>query len=142
MILSLKDYITSRGKYPAAWDEFRALPNKEELEKAALLTIAKAAMICDMVRVDAHVTSGWRSHSHNKAIGGSEKSKHLYCQAIDLWDPAKRIGEWCVDNIEVLMEQGLYMESLTKTHAGDDYKKWWVHLQTVPPRSGNRIFLP
>lgn len=88
------------------------------------------------------ITSGFRPVSYNKQIGGSANSKHCFCQAIDIWDPDKLLGKWCLLNLETLKELGLYMESLTTTHAGDDPKKYWIHLQSVPPKSAHLVFIP
>ena len=41
---------------------------------------------------------------------------------------------------EVLAEVGLWLEDPRWTF--DPKGDHWVHLQTVPPRSGNRVFVP
>lgn len=69
-------------------------------------------------------------------------SKHLTCEAIDLWDPDKKIGNWCVGNIEFLQEHDVWMESLVVTHKSAEASGRWIHLQNVAPSSGNRIFMP
>jgi hypothetical protein len=45
-------------------------------------------------------------------------------------------------NIEAMKEYGLFMESLKKTHEGNLPSKYWVHWQTVAPRSGSIVFMP
>jgi hypothetical protein len=60
----------------------------------------------------------------------------MKCLAVDFVDDEKQtLGKWCLTNIKVLEELGLYMEDLRHT-------KGWVHLQNTPPRSGKRIFIP
>ncbi len=81
------------------------------------------------------VTSGYRPASINSSVGGALKSAHLTCEAVDLADPTGEIDKWLVQNPELLIKHGLYLESPTKTSG-------WSHLQTRAPKSGNRIFLP
>jgi hypothetical protein len=106
-------------------------------------TIARASeLLSRMGKSKVYVTSGWRSRSINASVGGSPNSQHIFGNAIDIADPDKSIGIWCMENIESLAEIGIWMESLTKTHASEDPRQRWVHWQTLPPKSGNRIFLP
>lgn len=81
------------------------------------------------------VTSGYRPPSINSSVGGALKSAHLTCEAIDLADPVGLIDKWLIQNPELLIEYGLYLESPSKTPG-------WCHLQTRAPKSGNRVFLP
>lgn len=102
--------------------------------------IARASELLSRFGEDRAVTSGWRPKSINSATpGASPTSQHIYCNAIDIEDSKKTLGQWCIVNIEVLVELGLYMESLLTTHNSDNP---WVHLQDVPPKSGSRIFIP
>jgi uncharacterized protein YcbK (DUF882 family) len=68
------------------------------------------------------LTSGYRPGRYNAAVGGSPRSSHMTCQAVDISDRDGKLKEWCVKNIEVLNKLGLYMEDPLKT-------KTWVHLQ-------------
>ncbi len=99
-------------------------------------------LLSRMGKTKVYVTSGWRSRSINASVGGSPHSCHLYGAALDILDSDKSIGEWCVNNIEALAEIGLWLESLTKTHASEDPQERWVHFQCVAPKSNSRIFLP
>ena len=92
-------------------------------------------------RSDIHtVNSGWRPKSVNDATSNAAKgSKHLSAEAVDLPDSDGLLAEWCMDNVDVLKELGLWME-----HPG--WTKGWLHVQTVPPgnppRAQVRIFIP
>ena len=81
------------------------------------------------------ITSGYRPAAHNAAIGGATKSAHMTCQAIDILDTDNVRMDWLVENQDILEDLDLYMES-------GNYTPTWVHLQTRPTRSGNRIFIP
>jgi len=48
-----------------------------------------------------HITSGTRCLRHNKYVGGSPQSQHLYGRAADVvveGTPAKLVAEWAIDN--------------------------------------------
>lgn len=82
------------------------------------------------------ISSGYRPATINASAGGAKKSNHIMCLAVDFVDDEKQtLGKWCLQNLNVLEELGLYMEDLRHT-------KNWVHLQIVSPRSGKRIFIP
>lgn len=86
------------------------------------------------------VTSGYRPGHFNKNARGAKKSAHMTCEAVDFHDPSGEFGKWCLDNLKLLEEAGLYMESPLYTH--EPPAKRWVHLQTRRPKSGNRVFIP
>ena len=133
MIISRQSYLKGREKKFA--QEFT-----DDLSNNTNKTIARASELLSRAGIDkAYVTSGWRPKSINSSVGGAPNSLHIYCLAIDIFDKDKKFGLWCIQNIEALAEIGLWMESLTKTHAGDEP---WVHLQCNPPKSNNRVFLP
>lgn len=62
-----------------------------------------------------------------------KKSRHLYGQAVDIYDPGLLITKWLKDNPSILEEAELWCEEGNSN---------WVHFQIVPPKSGNRWFLP
>lgn len=70
---------------------------------------------------------------HNRAIGGALNSNHCKGLAVDIRDIDGSIKDLMTE--QVLKELDLYMEHPSKT-------KGWCHLQVIPPKSGNRIFLP
>lgn len=80
--------------------------------------------------------SGWRPagvNAHTSNAAGH--SKHITAQAGDVRDPTRLFAKWCNANHDKLEQCELWMED----------SRWcpsWVHLQTVPPNSGNRVFIP
>ena len=88
-----------------------------------------------------HCASGWRPPAVNDATSNAAKrSKHLTGEACDIADHKdRRLARWCLQNIDKLVELDLYMEDPQWTVG-----KWtnWVHLQTKPPGSKRRVFIP
>lgn len=82
-----------------------------------------------------YITSGYRTPEANAAAGGKPKSKHMLCQAVDIADADKKLGQWLTMFPDVLIRHDLYMEAKASTPT-------WVHLQIIPPKSKKRIFLP
>jgi hypothetical protein len=82
------------------------------------------------------VTSGYRPAAINSQVKGAAKaSNHMVCLAVDLADSGGKLAEYCLNNLKLLEEFGLWMED-------PGFTKGWVHLQCVPPRSGSRVFKP
>lgn len=82
------------------------------------------------------VNSGYRSLEDQQRINPkSMKSKHLECAAVDLEDKDGALGDFCLHNLDLLVQLGLYLESPESTPG-------WVHLQCVAPKSGKTIFRP
>lgn len=81
------------------------------------------------------LTSGYRPAPINAGIQEAKPhSTHITCQGVDLRDGDGAFSRWLISNVDLLEELGFWMEapSSAKNH---------VHLQTVPPKSGNRIFI-
>lgn len=81
------------------------------------------------------VSSGYRPGVYNKAAGGAKKSNHMVCLAVDFADADGSLDSYCLNNLKVLEECGLYLES-------PEHTLGWTHLQVVPPASGKRVFKP
>ena len=110
----------------------------DEILANAHLTVAKCNELLERAgRSDIdQVASGWRPASVNDATANaSRSSRHLTAQAVDLPDADRSLATWCVDNLDVLREIGLWMEDPRWTPT-------WVHLQIVPPRSGRTVYIP
>ena len=128
-MITLADYYMGRDRrFPdELTDEKRS--NAEEM-------VEKANELLQRFGETRKVNSGWRPASINKAtVGAAPKSKHMECLAIDLEDKDGSLGRWCLENLEELVSIGLWMEEPSKTIG-------WLHVQIVPPRSGNRVFKP
>jgi hypothetical protein len=84
------------------------------------------------------VSSGWRPPEVNAATAGAApRSHHMTGRAIDVFDPDGDLDDWLMTDLgqSELTRIGLWMEHPACT-------KSWSHLQTVPPRSGKRVFWP
>lgn len=96
--------------------------------------------------------SGWRPPSVNEATANAGKrSTHLTAQAGDKRDSVDgSFAWWCLRNIYVLERHSVWMEHPVATvvrawrkalEQGRDPTPW-CHLQTVPPKSANRVYFP
>lgn len=82
------------------------------------------------------VSSGYRPGTFNlNTPGSAKKSNHVVCLACDFKDSDGLLDKYCMDNLYILEQCGLYLESPQHTPG-------WCHLQCVAPKSGNRVFLP
>jgi hypothetical protein len=87
------------------------------------------------------ITSGYRSWAVHeniyKKLGRTppKGSMHLRGAAIDIHDPEKDLKIFLLENVEILEQANLWCE-------GFDYTPNWVHLQCLPPSSGNRFYQP
>lgn len=84
------------------------------------------------------VTSGWRPAAVNsRTQGAAKRSNHMLGLAVDVADASGALDAWIntAAGLAALGECGLWAEAAHATPT-------WCHLQTVPPRSGRRIFNP
>ena len=79
------------------------------------------------------VSSGYRPGKYNKRAGGAKRSAHLTCEAVDFRDVDGKLKMFCLQNVKVLEECGLYVENPACTPT-------WVHMQIR--KTKNRIFNP
>lgn len=126
--MNAQDVLTSSGKYPErekdASDEVRANA-AETARRVSLLGLTPLS-----------VSSGFRPAAINVHVkGAAVRSNHIMGRAVDLVDTDRSIVKWCLANLDKLKEVGLWMEEPASTPG-------WCHLQTVPPKSGNRVFKP
>lgn len=133
-MITLEDYFVRMSRAEQPSQEVRD-------NAAALLPLVNTLLIraaADGIEcaIEPKVNSGWRPAAFNATVpGAAVNSKHITGQAIDVADPDGMLDDWCVRNLEVLAELGLYLEHPLST-------KGWTHVQSVPPRSGNRMFYP
>jgi|LakMenEpi03Aug12_release.lakeMendotaPanAssembly.Ray.scaffolds.fasta_scaffold230972_3 hypothetical protein len=127
--LKLADYYMGRDR------EYHA-ELTPELRANARETVGRVNRLLKRAGFTRRVTSGWRPAAVNATVPGAAKgSKHISCIAIDLEDRDGALDAWCMAHLDVLEELGLWLEH-------PDATPDWCHLQTLPPRSGNRVFQP
>lgn len=108
----------------------------EEVVAHATALLPKVNQLLTHFGQDRKVNSGWRPKTVQMAVNPkAPNSKHVTGDAIDLEDKDGCLKEWCVQNQAVLAACGLWMEDPKSTPT-------WVHVQQLPPKSGNRIFVP
>lgn len=133
-MITLDAYFRGRDKEYA--DELTA-----EIQANAAETVRRVNELLALAEADTgyvfeEVASGWRPKTVNDSTANAASgSKHLTAEACDVRDPNGALDEWCVKNQDKLAEIGLWLE-LPKATPN------WTHLQTVPPRSHARIFIP
>jgi hypothetical protein len=90
-----------------------------------------------------HIASGHRPAGVNaRTANAAVASTHLTCEGGDIQDNLSRsLMIYLVANEELLERIGMWMEDPRWT-AGTNRGDPWCHLQTKPPRSGNRIYIP
>jgi hypothetical protein len=118
-----------------------------ELRANAVITVQKANLLLNMalsagVYLDPDpttgtlVSSGWRPPAVNaNTPNAARRSKHMTCHAVDINDDNRELDDWCMSNLDSLEKVGVWLEHPAAT-------KGWCHWQTVPPKSGNRVFYP
>ena len=128
-MLTLNDYWMGRDrKYP---DDLTP-----EIEGNALELLDRVNILLGEFGQERKINSGWRPPAVNgKTPGAAPLSKHMLGLAVDLADPEGDLDEWCLENVDALERVGLWLEHPAAT-------KSWCHLQSVPPKSGKRVFYP
>lgn len=92
------------------------------------------ALLVDIGFTDRDATSGWRPAAVNAATpNAAKRSNHMRGLAVDIKDSDKKLQKLLLANPAILEKHGLWMEHPRDTPT-------WTHLQSVPPRSGRRIF--
>lgn len=82
------------------------------------------------------ITSGLRTEEEQLQLNPAHpKSAHVLGLAADVLDLDKSFWDWCMENMDCIIENKLYLEDklFTPKH---------VHLTLVAPKSGNRVFKP
>ncbi|RPJ47203.1 MAG: hypothetical protein EHM16_06775 [Betaproteobacteria bacterium] len=127
--LLLRDYYMGRDKL------YRSELTRE-LRANARDTLRRVNRLLRRAGMMRKVSSGWRPAAINAGVPGAAKgSRHLTCLAIDLEDRDGALDAWCLAHLDVLETLGLWLENPQATIG-------WCHLQTRPPRSGSRVFMP
>jgi hypothetical protein len=141
-VITMGDYWMGRDReYPTAMSpdlEARARLTVELVGRLLMKAGDAGIRIPVNQRTGSRLTSGWRPPTVNASTpGAAPNSKHMTGQAADVFDPDGDLDEWLMTDAgqQAMLQLGLWMEHPSAT-------KGWSHLQTVPPRSGKRVFYP
>jgi hypothetical protein len=110
-------------------------PTTPEIDANIANTISRVEAFLQDFKGDVIINSGLRDPQSNRAAGGAANSTHLTGQAIDISDKDGKVWKFVLDNLELAQQIGLWFED----------KRWtptWTHMQTKPPKSGKRIYVP
>lgn len=108
----------------------------DDMKKNINMLVPKVNDVIELFGQYRAINSGYRTPEDQARINPSApQSKHLVCAAVDLEDKDRKLMSWCLSHLDILTRLGLWMENPTKTPT-------WIHLQCLPPKSGNRIFNP
>lgn len=146
-MITVEQYWFGRDKkYPADFTPAVQANGAETVRRVSLLLAAAA-------KDDVHpgidqitkteVAGPWRPAAENARTANAGKlSTHITGEGIDIQDKRDRqLARWCLRNLKVLEVLGLWMEDPQWT-AGKNNDDPWVHLQTKPPGSGKRVYVP
>jgi len=128
--LTLESYLMGRDKvYP---EEFNL-----EKKMAALDLIKRVNNLLKALRIDCPaVTSGWRPLAVNLRAGGTKRSLHMTCRAVDLADSTGSFKAKILTEPEHLLDFGLWLEHPDSTPG-------WAHLDTgIRDHRLVRVFKP
>jgi hypothetical protein len=138
MSITLEQFFKGRDKQFPSELTATIKANAAETLRRANIVLAKYEAANPVCTKGRGCNSGWRPAAVNAGTAGaSPTSKHMTGQAIDIGDDDESLDKWLITpaGLKVLEEVGMWLESPKSTPR-------WCHLQTVAPRSGNRIFLP
>ena len=107
-------------------------PDKEGIHKLRLLATELLQPIRDCLSAPLRISSGYRSESLNKAIGGSNKSQHTKCEAVDL----QFVKRGKMDNMKIfdaIINHALEFDQLILEFGGataekDSDNPDWIHI--------------
>jgi len=135
-MITLEDYFGHQSHVEPPSDEVQINARELLIRVNALLDVINESFPGIGAAMHPRVNSGWRPAAYNATVpGAAVKSKHITGQAIDLADPDGELDELLVNHQNLLVIAGLWQEHPLAT-------KNWMHVQSVPPRSGNRTFYP
>ncbi len=126
------DILNSGGKHPE-----RELSDEctSEVRINAADLAERVSRLLDFLSRSAVVSSGFRTRTSNKEVGGAPSSAHLTGQAVDLEDKTGSLKRAILHDAGLLGRFDLYMEHPDSTPT-------WCHLQSRKTASGSRIFRP
>lgn len=111
-------------------------PLSDTLRQNADVTVSRVNRLLAAFGSKRDVSSGYRPKQINdKTPNAAEHSKHEDCEACDLEDHDGKLWGWVLCNMALMKELGLWIEDPRWTPS-------WLHVQSVPPESGDRVFVP
>lgn len=115
-------------------------PTTPEIDANLLILLEKINKVRDAYSIPMIVTSGLRDMTLQLRLiaegkSTASKSKHLTGEAVDIYDPVGNLAKWVQANMPLMEEIGFWFEDFKHTDG-------WVHFQSTPPKSGNRVFIP
>lgn len=120
MAITLKDLLTSSGKYPEREKHKEVTP--EVIKNAETLLKAVNSLLTDLKIDKATVSSGFRPSDVNSAIpNAAKKSLHMIGCAIDIADADGALDKLIESRDDLKKKYGLWQEN-----PGDT--KGWMHL--------------
>jgi hypothetical protein len=115
----------------------------DEIRTNAEVTVGRVNALLNAFGESRAVNSGWRPAEINQAtVGAAKRSKHMLGMACDIEDQDGRLDDYCMNNLNVLEQIGLWLEHPSATRNPNRYGHGWCHVQIVPPKSGRRVFYP
>lgn len=141
-MLSVQDYYMGRDKQYPLLLSTAMRKNAETMVELVnkLIILAKGAGVTFEINPTTKtvISSGWRPPAVNaNTAGAAVNSKHMTCQACDIYDPDGDLDDWLMTESgqKVMADLGLWHEHPAATRG-------WAHVQSIPPRSGRRTFYP
>jgi hypothetical protein len=134
--ITLADYAMGRDKtFHSEWIN-------TIIDNANVLLKRVNDLLNDVQLQDSYkVSSGWRPAMINAAVtNAAKRSNHMRGKAVDIIDTKdQKLANYLLANLDKLEKYGLWLES-PKYTIGKNTN--WIHLQSEPPASGNRVFIP
>ena len=119
-MLTLKDLLTSSGKYPEREKHKEVTP---EVTANATALLEKVNNLLKDLKIDkVSVSSGFRPSEVNAGIANAaKKSLHMTGQAVDLVDPDGKLDALIESRDDLKKKYGLWQEK-------KEFTKGWCHL--------------
>ena len=120
-------------------------PDKEGIWKLTLVATELLQQIRDCLSAPLRITSGYRSPELNKAIGGSTKSQHCECEAVDL----QFFKRGVMDNLQIYQAvidldldfDQLILEFGDSTMYNDPMRPSWCHISWTVRENRNQVLV-
>ena len=115
-------------------------PTDPEIDKNLMILLDRINQVRNVYGSPMTVTSGLRSDDQQKALiavgkSTATKSNHLTGSAVDILDENRNLTAWVKANMSLMEQIGMWFEDF-------DHTPCCVHFQILPPKSGNRVFIP